>query len=212
VSTPRTLQLPDGARRVTIQTSRGAFAALEALPGTGVCERSPALLVPGYTGSKEDFLAVIGLLANAGRRVVAIDIRGQYETLAAADAGAYSLAALAADVAVIADAVAAQDAAAGDGQPQLHLMGHSFGGLVAREAVLAGAAKTRSLTLMSSRAYASAPEIQETMAERLSAERVCIPGAVHSPAVEAPETTASTLTRFWNAAEHRARRPNSMIT
>ena len=39
------------------------------------------------------------------------------------------------------------------------------------------------------------------MAERLGAERVCIPGAHHSPAVEAPETTASTLTKFWNRAE-----------
>jgi pimeloyl-ACP methyl ester carboxylesterase len=291
---------------VTVQTSRGAFAALEALPTSGVCERSPALLIPGYTGSKEDFLSVIGLLADAGRRVVAIDMRGQYETPGAADDDAYSLAALAADVAVIADAVAARDAAPGDGQPQLHLMGHSFGGLVAQEVVLAGAARTRSLALMSSgpsalsgpraaelravlafldavsvadlggqvkrvwdaelepaaladgtppdvveflrtrmlancplglRAMgrilltcpdraerlrpataapllvvygenddAWAPEIQETMAERLDADRVCIPGAVHSPAVEAPETTASTLTRFWNAAESRARK------
>ncbi len=65
---------------MTIKTSRGAFAALEALPATGVCERSPALLVPGFTGSKEDFLSVIGLLATAGRRVIAIDMRGQYET------------------------------------------------------------------------------------------------------------------------------------
>jgi pimeloyl-ACP methyl ester carboxylesterase len=147
VSTPRTLELPDGARRVTIKTSRGAFAALEALPATGVCERSPALLVPGFTGSKEDFLSVIGLLANAGRRVIAIDMRGQYETAAADDADGYALSALAADVALIADEVAAQD---GDGQHRIHLMGHSFGGLVAREVVLTGAARTSSLTLMSS--------------------------------------------------------------
>jgi hypothetical protein len=40
---------------------------------------------------------------------------------------------------------------------------------------------------------------------RLGAERVCIPGAAHSPAVEAPETTASTLTQFWNATECRRR-------
>ena len=293
---------------MTIQTSRGAFAALEALPATGVYERSPALLVPGYTGSKEDFLAVIGLLAGAGRRVVAIDMRGQFETPGAADADAYSLAALAADVALIAGAVAARDGQTGGGA-HVHLMGHSFGGLVAREVVLAGAARTRSLTLMSSgpgaltgpravelravlavldglpvaelggqvkslwdaepaavadgtasgvveflrtrmlsncplglRAMgqilltcpdrtqrlrqaaaapllvvygenddAWAPELQETMAETLSAERVCIPGAVHSPAVEAPETTASTLTKFWNAAEARARKVKSMI-
>jgi pimeloyl-ACP methyl ester carboxylesterase len=303
VSTPRTLELPDGARRVTIETSRGTFAALEALPTTGVCERSPALLVPGFTGSKEDFLPVIGLLAGAGRRVVAIDMRGQYETPGTEDASAYSLAALAADVALIADELAAWDGAPDSGHPagQVHLMGHSFGGLVAREVVLARAARTASLTLMSSgpgaltgpraddlrtvlsvlnavpaadlgglvkllwetqlepgavadgtapdvvdflrtRMLAScplglrtmgqillacpdrtkalrhaaagpllvvygeqddawAPSIQESMAERLAAQRVCIPGAMHSPAVDAPETTASTLTRFWNAAE-----------
>ena len=48
-----------------------------------------------------------------------------------------------------------------------------------------------------------APAIQETMAAQLGAQRVCIPGAMHSPAVDAPETTASTLTKFWNAAESR---------
>jgi pimeloyl-ACP methyl ester carboxylesterase len=48
-----------------------------------------------------------------------------------------------------------------------------------------------------------APAIQETMAAQLGAQRVCIPGATHSPAVDAPETTASTLTKFWNAAETR---------
>jgi pimeloyl-ACP methyl ester carboxylesterase len=49
------------------------------------------------------------------------------------------------------------------------------------------------------------PAIQEDMALRLNAERVCIPGAAHSPAVEAPETTASTLTQFWNSTECRRR-------
>ncbi|HEY6274901.1 MAG TPA: alpha/beta hydrolase, partial [Streptosporangiaceae bacterium] len=39
------------------------------------------------------------------------------------------------------------------------------------------------------------------MAHRLGASRVCIPGAAHSPPVEAPATTASILTEFWNAAE-----------
>src|SRR5690349_2401842 len=45
------------------------------------------------------------------------------------------------------------------------------------------------------------PDVQDQMAKRLGAERVCIPAAAHSPAVEAPETTASTLTAFWNSAE-----------
>jgi pimeloyl-ACP methyl ester carboxylesterase len=39
------------------------------------------------------------------------------------------------------------------------------------------------------------------MAGNLDAECVVVPGAAHSPAVEAPETTAAALVRFWNAAE-----------
>jgi len=50
------------------------------------------------------------------------------------------------------------------------------------------------------------PATQDRMARRLGAQRVCIPAAAHSPAVEAPETTASALTSFWNAAECGERR------
>jgi pimeloyl-ACP methyl ester carboxylesterase len=45
------------------------------------------------------------------------------------------------------------------------------------------------------------PAGQEAMAQRLGATRLCIPAAVHSPAVEAPATTAGALTQFWDAAE-----------
>jgi pimeloyl-ACP methyl ester carboxylesterase len=45
------------------------------------------------------------------------------------------------------------------------------------------------------------PAAQEAMAQRLGASRLCIPAALHSPAVEAPATTASALTQFWDAAE-----------
>ena len=279
---------------MTVRTARGSFAALQAVPVSGVCEREPALLVPGYTGSKEDFLAVLGQLADHGRQVVAIDMRGQFETPGADD---YSPPALAADIAAVIQATGTR-----------HLLGHSYGGLVAREALL----RTRSqddigsFTLMSSgpsaltgpraeelrvmltalgvadgslpdrdvlrdriaglwrdrlepqavaegvpapivaflaRRMASndpyglvqmarhllsapdrtselarldrfgmlviygeddnswSPDAQETMARRLGARRICIPGASHSPAVEAPATTAIALTKFWDAAE-----------
>jgi len=299
VSTPRTLDLPEQVRRVTVQTGRGAFAALEAMPGSGVCERRPALLLPGYTGSKEDFLAVLWPLAAVGRRVVAIDMRGQYETPGGDDHCHYGPDALAADIADIAMAVGQDDQG-------VHLLGHSFGGLIARQAVLAQTARISSLTLLGSgpgalrgqratllravlaelmkagrsgraeriaqlweseqepqavaagvpapiiaflreRMLRSSPEglvamgkyllscpdqtaalaelagapilvlygenddawrptVQDLMARRLRAQRVCIPGAAHSPAVEAPETTAATLTEFWNAAERDSRR------
>ena len=45
------------------------------------------------------------------------------------------------------------------------------------------------------------PAAQEDMARRLGARRHCIPAAMHSPAVEAPATTASALTQFWDTAE-----------
>jgi pimeloyl-ACP methyl ester carboxylesterase len=138
VSTPTSLELPDRARRTAVSCARGTFAALEAFPASGTCELGTALLVPGYTGSKEDFIPLLGPLAAAGRRVVAIDLRGQYQTAGPDDPAAYDWPALAADITAVAKAT-----------DTTHLLGHSFGGLVTREAVLAGYTPA-SLTLMSS--------------------------------------------------------------
>jgi pimeloyl-ACP methyl ester carboxylesterase len=121
-----------------VQTERGEFAALDTVPAAGPCELGTALLVPGYTGSKEDFIAILGELAAGGRRVVAIDLRGQYQTAGPDDPAAYDLAELGADITAVAAATQAA-----------HLLGHSFGGLVAREAVLGGCYPV-SLTLLSS--------------------------------------------------------------
>jgi len=121
-----------------VETNRGAFAVLEALPTAGPCELGTALLVPGYTGSKEDFLAILGELAAAGRRVLAIDMRGQYQTPGPDDPDAYHPAELGRDIAAIAEATETS-----------HLLGHSFGGLVVREAIIGGCLPV-SLTLLSS--------------------------------------------------------------
>jgi pimeloyl-ACP methyl ester carboxylesterase len=113
---------------------------LEAVPGSGVCERDAALLVPGYTGSKEDFLAILDLLADDSRHVIAIDMRGQFETAEAEDPAGYAAAALGADILAIMQVTGAR-----------HLVGHSYGGLIGREAVLAGTGvEFASFTLMSS--------------------------------------------------------------
>jgi pimeloyl-ACP methyl ester carboxylesterase len=314
VSTLRSLQLPERVRSGWLTTPRGKFAILEAQPGRGVADRRPALLVHGYTGSKENFLPVLEPLAAAGRIVVAVDLRGQYQSPHAPDRSGYSATALAADVLAIAAAVA-------DDSAGVHLVGHSMGGLIAREAVLLERGEQLdlgeqrnaflSLTLLGSgpgviagsraedlrgvlalldpadgavpddvprlaelirlawhdqheplaradgveehiiaflrertlrtcpvslivmaRYLLSCPDRtaelaeavaaglpaavvygefddawppaeQDLMAVRLGAERTCIPGAAHSPAIEAPVTTASTLTEFWNAAERR---------
>jgi pimeloyl-ACP methyl ester carboxylesterase len=138
MSTPTSLELPEGTRRATVETARGRFAVLDALPAAGPCELGTALLVPGYTGSKEDFTALLGPLAAAGRRVIAVDLRGQYQTPGPDDPEAYNPRELGADIA----ALCAETGT-------VHLLGHSFGGLVVRAAVLAGATPA-SLTLLSS--------------------------------------------------------------
>lgn len=138
MSTPISLDLPDGSRQVTVSCERGTFAALETLPPAGAGDLGTALLVPGYSGSKEDFISLLGPLATAGRRVLAIDMRGQHQTPGSDEPAAYEPAQLGADIAAVARAT-----------ETVHLLGHSFGGLVSREAVLAGYTPG-SHTLMSS--------------------------------------------------------------
>jgi len=138
MSTPTSLELPEGTRRAILATERGEFAVLDAMPAAGPCELGTALLVPGYTGSKEDFIAILGQLAAAGRRVIAVDQRGQYQTAGPDDPDAYDPRELGADVTALFEAT-----------KSTHLLGHSFGGLVVREAVLGGCSPA-SLTLLSS--------------------------------------------------------------
>jgi pimeloyl-ACP methyl ester carboxylesterase len=70
-----------------------------------------------------------------------------------------------------------------------------------RTAELAGLDDLPMLVIYGENDNTWSPVAQENMARRLGARRLCIPAAVHSPAVEAPATTASALTQFWDAAE-----------
>ncbi|MFD7322515.1 alpha/beta fold hydrolase [Streptomyces sp. NPDC059875] len=139
MSKPRSLARPPRTRAYRLVTARGDFAVLDTAPDGEA--RGTVLLLPGYTGSKEDFLALLGPLSDAGYRAVAVDGRGQHETPGPRHRGAYSRRALALDA-------VAQAAALGDGP--VHLLGHSFGGLVARAAAWMAPEAFRSLTLLSS--------------------------------------------------------------
>lgn len=134
----RTLDLPPRARAYQLATRRGSFAVVDC----GASDRGTVLLLPGFTGSKEDFLALLEPLADAGYRVVAIDGRGQHESDGPRDELAYDQRELARDV-------LGQTTALGSERP-VHLLGHSLGGLIARAAVLLDASPFASLTLMSS--------------------------------------------------------------
>ncbi|MFE6689518.1 alpha/beta fold hydrolase [Streptomyces sp. NPDC057743] len=152
MSTPPTLTLPPCARAHRLDTERGGFAVHDARPdGTPV---GTVLLVPGFTGSKEDFIALLAPLAAAGFRAVAVDGRGQHESLGPRDQRAYEQPELALDVLAQARAVRAPDG----GPP--HLLGHSLGGLISRAAALRDPTAFRSLTALSSGPAAIDPEQQ----------------------------------------------------
>ena len=139
VSTPRTLALPDLVRPTTLSTSRGDFAALSAVPDIGT-PLGTVLLVPGWTGSKEDFTPLLAELAGYGWRAYAVDQRGQYQTAGPDDPSAYELDELGADV------VALSKELGGYSQ----LVGHSLGGLVSQAAVLADPSVFATLSLLCS--------------------------------------------------------------
>jgi pimeloyl-ACP methyl ester carboxylesterase len=124
------------ARRVDIDLPGQRVAALQAGPAEG----RPALLVPGYTGSKEDFGPILDPLADAGYHVTAIDLPGQLDSPGPSSVEAYVPDRLAACVQAI---------AARNGGRTL-LLGHSFGGLVARAAVIAEPGLFESLVLLCS--------------------------------------------------------------
>lgn len=118
--------------------------------------RGDAVLIHGYTGSKEDFVLVGPLLAERGYRAVTFDNRGQNESAHSQREDAYSIASLARDAALLADHF---------GMERPHLLGHSFGGLVAQRAAVQSPHRWASLTLFCSGpgAIPGKPELPATI-------------------------------------------------
>jgi cytochrome P450/pimeloyl-ACP methyl ester carboxylesterase len=117
-----------------VETARGPVEALRWGPQTGI----PVVLCAGLVGSKEDFAPIAPALAAAGYRLHAYDYRGHY----APDGEPHTLERHATDLLAVLDAV-------GQAQP-VHVVGHSFGGFVARAAALAKPDRFRSVTLIGS--------------------------------------------------------------
>lgn len=160
MSAPRTLLLSDDVSRTDVETERGTFAALGCQPRGSSLPRGNALLIPGFTGSKEDFAALLPLLAAAGWGATTYDQRGQYESSADPNDD-FSLAGFAAD------ALAVSARVFGTAE-RVHLVGHSFGGLVAIPAALRQPQVWASLTLLCSGPGGLPPRLR---AEPLEAAR-----------------------------------------
>jgi pimeloyl-ACP methyl ester carboxylesterase len=124
---------PHSASRVLVTVPGAELAALRAQPAepVGAC----AVLLPGYTGSKEDFSALLDPLCSAGLSVLALDLPGQYESPGPVREDDYLPDPLGRTIAALVVELVS-------GGEQVLLLGHSYGGLVARSAVLAGAPVT----------------------------------------------------------------------
>ncbi len=135
--------LPAASRR---PTTRGPLAAIDvhASQPAELPECCPVVLIPGLLGSKEDFAPVLRRLASRGHRSVAIDLPGQYESPGPERPVDYTIEALAKDVLDVARSLTEE------GHGRAHLIGHSFGGLVARAAAIAAPEEISSLVLIGS--------------------------------------------------------------
>lgn len=155
MSIPPFLEPPSGVSAVAIATERGTFAALDNEKALADQPVGSAVLVPGFTGSKEDFIALLAPLANQRVRAVAFDLAGQFETPGPDDAHQYSLGGFAADVWAVAATL----------PRPLVLVGHSFGGLVVREAILAEPLAADGLAIIAS-GPAALPDEQQAVLHR----------------------------------------------
>lgn len=132
---------PLGSAKGWLRAPSGCLATLSAGPAGG----DSIVLVPGVTGSKEDFSLMMPLLARAGHRVLSYDLAGQYES---ADAGPEQLVPARAryDYALFVDdlicVLESRDAPS-------HVLGYSFAGIVAQLALVRRPDLFSSLALLS---------------------------------------------------------------
>ena len=132
---------PPGTERDRVDAPSGQLARISLGPVDG--ER--VVLIPGVTGSKEDFILMMPLFAAAGFRVESYDLAGQYESAAAGPeqldppGDHYTLELFVDDLRAVLDT----------GDQPAHVLGYSFAGTVAGVLAAAEPERFRSLTFLS---------------------------------------------------------------
>jgi len=132
--------LPEGTRRWTFTAPSGPLSVI----GIGDPSAPRVLLVPGVTGSKEDFHYLMREMVDAGFHVESFDLAGQYES---ASAGPWNLRPPETRYTMDlfeADLIAFIES----GSAPVHLVGYSFAGLVAELVAVHRPELVRSLGLL----------------------------------------------------------------
>jgi len=151
--------LPDAAHLGTLDVNGWSIGIASIEPTAA--HRANVLLVPGFTSSRSTFFCIMQQLADAGYRVVAMSQRGQPHSNGPDTPDGYALQILGQDLVATLDALGWKE--------PTHLLGHSFGGLVAAEAVTQAPERWASLTLWNSGLQNMGPE--KGMAEGLAGLR-----------------------------------------
>jgi pimeloyl-ACP methyl ester carboxylesterase len=128
--------LPDGATASWFEAPSGRLATIS----MGDPGHPRVVLVPGVTGSKEDFSLMLPVLAAAGYHVLSYDMAGQYESASAGPATGHFTHEL-----FVADLLAILEA----GPAPVHVLGYSFAGTVSQIALAQRPDLFASLTLLS---------------------------------------------------------------
>jgi len=133
---------PAQVRRTVFAAPSGELAGITA----GAPDAPRIVLVPGVTGSKEDFALMVPLLVGAGYRVDSYDLAGQYESAGAGPERLEPPRSRYDHELYIADLLAVL----GAGRTPAHVLGYSFAGTVAQLAAVRAPERFASLTLLSS--------------------------------------------------------------
>jgi len=172
------LSLPEGVEKTRIALSAHELAALKTTKPALADE--VVVCLPGFTGSKEDYVAILPVLSEAGYQVISIDHRGQYQSKYPETKNSFTLSTLAGDVVAL----------SGQLNKKVHLIGHSMGGLIAAHAVLKKPELFSSVTMLCSGPGAIPLDRQKNIA----AIRQGFPGTSLSDAwkiIEAEERSAN---------------------